>query len=243
MSSADRQAGSAIVPSMAEVSSYFEQLYRALRLSPAFEALGREVYGDGFCWQLGYANAADLSRIAEVASISPADRVLDLCCGLGGVAGYIERLTGARVYGADCGRTARAICADGGALPFKDGAFDALYCLDGFSYAHTALLAECVRVLKPSARFVFLVSLPSGEVDDFAASLRLAGIRRLATELRTGTTLQTLTALASGYVRHATELRAQIGDAFYRGLSREVRDLLDQMKAGRVERVLLFGET
>ncbi len=155
MSSADRQAGSALVPSTAEVSLYFERLYRALRLSPAFEALGHEVYGDAFCWQLGYAGAADLSRIAEVASIRPADRVLDLCCGLGGVAEHIERLTGARVYGADCARAAPGICADAGALPFRDGAFDALYCLDGFSYAHTALSPNACVCSNPAPAWCF----------------------------------------------------------------------------------------
>jgi SAM-dependent methyltransferase len=94
-------------------------------------------------------------------------RVLDLGAGLGGPARQIGRLTGARITGVDLtprrvrlaarrgtGDAAALIdflAADAMALPFRDGAFDAIYSFEMVQHIpdKAALYREAARVLRP----------------------------------------------------------------------------------------------
>jgi len=81
------------------------------------------------------------------------------------------------------GRSAVALaCADGGHLPFGDGAFDAVTCLEALEFMPDprATLREMARVLKPGG--VMLVSNRVG-CDALAYPGRLCGRGRLEREL------------------------------------------------------------
>lgn len=97
-------------------------------------------------------------------------RVLDLGCGMGGLVVAL-RQAGARAvghepqraYGAICtlraaryGLTLPMVTAIGEALPFRDGAFDVVTCLDVLEHAESLdqTLAEIARVLAPGGHAV-----------------------------------------------------------------------------------------
>jgi ubiquinone/menaquinone biosynthesis C-methylase UbiE len=111
---------------------------------------------------------AATDALAEMATLSPGQRVLDVGAGVGGPARRLARKYGARVWGAELSeavyQTAVALTALVGlhdqvqftqgsalALPFEDGAFDVVV------MQHVAmqiaeedqLFGECVRVLTP----------------------------------------------------------------------------------------------
>jgi len=100
--------------------------------------------------------------------------VLDLCAGLAGPARYCAATRGARVTALELnpGRAAgaerlnaltgmadkvRVVQGDAQALPFADGAFDAVLGQEAFLHVpdKAALLAEAFRVLGPSGRIAF----------------------------------------------------------------------------------------
>jgi 2-polyprenyl-3-methyl-5-hydroxy-6-metoxy-1,4-benzoquinol methylase len=97
-------------------------------------------------------------------------RTLDLGCGMGGLTVALRR-AGARVVGHEPNRAYGAICAlraaryglalpfvaaTGEALPFRDGAFERVVCLDVLEHAASLeeTLAEIARVLAPGGRAV-----------------------------------------------------------------------------------------
>lgn len=129
-------------------------------------------------WQERH-QAARLRQIADACGPVAGQRVLDLGCGMGGLAVAL-RLAGALAIGHDPNRAYGDICAlraaryglplpfvtaTGEALPFRDGAFDLVLCLDVLEHAESLdrTLAEIARVLAPGGqalvtatnRFVF----------------------------------------------------------------------------------------
>ena len=105
--------------------------------------------------------------LLDAAKVAAGMRILDVACGSGIVAGHAAR-RGARVIGVDLaprmvelarelnpGCTFREASVD--ALPFEDGAFDAVVC--GFGIGHfpdpPAAAAECARVLRAGGRCAF----------------------------------------------------------------------------------------
>lgn len=129
-------------------------------------------------WQERY-QADRLRQIEDFCGPVAGRRVLDLGCGMGGLVVAL-RQAGARAVGHDPNRAYGAICAlraarydlplpfvtaTGEALPFADGAFDIVVCLDVLEHAESLeeTLAEIARVLTPGGhaivtatnRFVF----------------------------------------------------------------------------------------
>jgi len=129
-------------------------------------------------WQERH-QAARLRQIADFCGPVAGRRVLDLGCGMGGLAVAL-RLAGALAIGHDPHRAYGDICAlrasryglplpfvtaTGEALPFRDGAFDLILCLDVLEHAESLdrTLGEIARVLAPGGqalvtatnRFVF----------------------------------------------------------------------------------------
>lgn len=129
-------------------------------------------------WQERYQDER-LRQIAAFCGPVAGRRILDLGCGMGGLAVAL-RQAGARAVGHEPNRAYGVICAlraaryglslpfvaaIGEALPFRDGAFDIVVCLDVLEHAESLdrTLGEIARVLTPGGhaivtatnRFVF----------------------------------------------------------------------------------------
>ncbi len=139
-------------------------------------------------------------RIAlDMLALSTGESVLDVACGPGNFTRSFALAVGdGLVVGIDASRTmlARAVAETGSAnvayvrgdacaLPFHDGAFDAICCFAALYLIDEPLRAldEMVRVLAPGGRLALLSScnrgpLPAGVAD--AVVRRLAGVRIFA---------------------------------------------------------------
>ena len=134
-----------------------------------------------------YGGLAANDALADWAGIGATDRVLDLCCGLGGPARYLAHRLGCRVTGVDLtvsrvegaarlteltrlGDLVDFRAANALDLPFKDGSFDVVYSQEGFCHIPNKprLIAECARMLKPGGRIVFTDILVTVDTPDTA---------------------------------------------------------------------------
>ncbi len=122
----------------------------------------------------GSGSPASLAWLAEALGVSTTDRMLDAGSGVGGPAAWlaenagvvpvcVEPMRGAarasrRLFGLP------AVAANGRALPFPDGTFDAAWCRGVLDTAadKAALLAEVRRVLGPEGRLGLLAFLAAG---------------------------------------------------------------------------------
>jgi len=135
-------------------------------------------------WQLSDSGAANYQKyqvpsvfrplagmLLERFPLFPGDRILDLACGTGIVARLAAPMVGVegRVVGIDLSAAMIAVAGrepapegapiewregDAAALPFEDGAFDAVLCQQGLQFMpdKPAVLAELYRVLAPRGR-------------------------------------------------------------------------------------------
>ena len=142
-------------------------------------------------WQEGFTDGVDAEYEEQInplvsAHLAGAGRVLDVGCGEGQLGRLASALPGVRsVIGIDPtvaqlsaaiarGGAAAYARAGAAALPFADGAFDAVLACLVFEHIHLVdeAIAEVARVLSPGGRFVFLLNHPllqtpnSGWIDD-----------------------------------------------------------------------------
>lgn len=122
--------------------------------------------------------------------LPPHARVLDAGCGTGGMmASLRKKLPGLEVEGIDASARGVAFCRERGiesvregrveALPFADGGFDAVLCLDVLYHREvdeSAALLEMLRVLKPGGMLV--LNLPAFECLRGAHDVAVCGARR-----------------------------------------------------------------
>ncbi len=124
-------------------------------------------------------------KLAELAKISPVDKVLDAGCGVGGSAIYLAKNIGCRVHGItlsekqvhSCRRNARFQGVDNLtefdrrnylSTDFPDNSFDVVWAIESVCYAFEKkdFLKEAYRVLRPGGRLVvadfFSVPLKEG---------------------------------------------------------------------------------
>jgi len=133
------------------------------------ETFGRDI------GQNSWLTADEYDRFIEWLGISSSSRVLEVASGSGGPAMYLARKMGCEVTGVDLNpygvaAAGHAVTSSGAALrvsfrmadanstlPFGDGAFDALLCIDSMNHFPDRLqtLKEWRRVLKPGGRAVF----------------------------------------------------------------------------------------
>jgi SAM-dependent methyltransferase len=134
--------------------------------TPLAIEMRRAVYGDDI-GQQGWRTAAEQGEIADLIRQGPEARVLDVACGAGGPGLALVERTGCRLIGLDIepdgiayasaqasarGLASRArfeVCDCSAPLPFEDGAFDAVLCIDAVSHLkdRAQTLSEWARVV------------------------------------------------------------------------------------------------
>jgi SAM-dependent methyltransferase len=156
--------------------------------------LRREVYGEDI-GQQGWRTAAEQAEIAALLRLSPESRVLDVACGAGGPSLTLAERTGCRLTGLDAeaagiahaeaqaslrGLTDRvtfAVLDCGGRLPFEDGQFDAVLCVDAICHLpdRFATISEWTRLLRPGGRLLFTdPAVLTGPIAKSALDIRAA---------------------------------------------------------------------
>jgi SAM-dependent methyltransferase len=134
----------------------------------------KEAFGEDF-GQESWRSPAEQAEIAALLRLGPGSRVLDVACGAGGPSLALVEQTGCRLVGIDIvpegvsSATAEAVkrglsdranfvVLDGGEpLPFEDGTFEAIACIDSITHLpdrHSAL-RDWARLLKAGGRLVF----------------------------------------------------------------------------------------
>ena len=117
----------------------------------------------------------ELSRFARWLGLGRSSRLLDVACGSGGPALHLVRLTGCEIVGVELYEEAvatanriaveaglepraRFVQADASApLPFEDGGFDAILCVDAINHltGRQRLLTDWARLLTAGGRLLF----------------------------------------------------------------------------------------
>lgn len=140
----------------------------------ALSEIRRETYGEDL-GQNNWSPVEEFRQFAQWLQVSEGSRVLDVCSGSGGPALFLAKTTGCHVTGVDIHPDGLLIAQqqaiDSGLqaktefinsnvcqpLPFPDGAFDALWCIDSVIHItdRLALLREWRRLLKPGGRFLY----------------------------------------------------------------------------------------
>jgi SAM-dependent methyltransferase len=254
------------MPSLPRVARYFDALYATLAASDTHSAIGREVLGDGYAGQLGYAGEQELLRLAEVAGMAPGRTVLDLGCGTGGVASWWARRTGARVVAVDCSgvglrigaaaaREAGAsdasrasldgaaglVAADVTALPLAATSLDGIVSLDGFGLDFARLAREARRLLRGGGRLTLLISLPAGGAAAALDTLAAGGLAECFVEDQTERATALLSRWREAYRRAASRHIAEAGERVHRGIVDEIDELVEGYRVGTAERVLIVA--
>jgi len=167
--------------------------------------------------------------VIDTAAPQPGERVVDVACGTGIVARLVAPRVapGGTVSNLDFDPAMIAVarglvecppgvsmtwhCASALSMPFDDGTFDLLFCLNGLQFLpdYAAGLAEMRRVLKPGARL--LVSVLSALDRCKGHSLLLRGLERQGVD-----PTPMLKAFALG---DAGKLEALMGNAGFQGTS------------------------
>jgi cyclopropane fatty-acyl-phospholipid synthase-like methyltransferase len=141
---------------------------------PLVVSVRREAFGEDI-GQFGWTTADEMRHFFELLQLGPQSRVLDVACGSGGPTLFMARSTGCSATGVDitysgihsAGETAAALdlasratfqqVDAGGPLPFDDGSFDAVTCIDAIDHFQdrVSLFKEWYRVLRPGGRILF----------------------------------------------------------------------------------------
>lgn len=134
----------------------------------------RETYGEDI-GQFSWITADELRGFFDLLELGAGSEVLDVACGSGGPAIFMAQTTGCRVTGIDINEsgihTARQMASSRGLgerarfehidagrpLPFEEGTFDAIVCIDAMNHLwdRAEVMADWYRVLKPGGRFLF----------------------------------------------------------------------------------------
>jgi SAM-dependent methyltransferase len=142
--------------------------------SALYADIRREAFGEDI-GQTGWLSAKEQDLFIAWLGLSRAARLLDVACGSGGPTLRIAEKTGGPVFGLDLhaegiasakasarelGYDARAEFHQGDAaarLPFADGSFDAITCIDAINHLpdRGRVLEDWRRVLKPGGRLLF----------------------------------------------------------------------------------------
>jgi len=249
--------------------------------SDLMAALRREVYGEDL-GQTGWRGAAEQAEIADLLRLGPDVQLLDIACGSGGPSLALAERAGCRVTGLDLepagiahaeaqararglvGRAAFHALDCGGRLPFGDGAFDALLCVDSIVHLpdRFGTLREWARLLCPGGRLPFtdtavltgavakaeldprasigtFLLVPPGLDEEAVAAAGLALLRR---DDRTPATAEIAARWHAVRARHAAELERAEGGDWFALRQRFLAAVAELAASRRLSRVLFLAE-
>ena len=142
--------------------------------SELYGEIRREAFGEDI-GQSSWLSAEEQDRSLGLLGLSQGKRLLDVACGSGGPALRIAQKTGCALCGIDLHEdaisTAKSLAAQRGMteradfmtanaaerLPFPDGHFDAITCIDAINHLpkRPQIIAEWARLLKAGGRLLF----------------------------------------------------------------------------------------
>jgi SAM-dependent methyltransferase len=149
--------------------SQYARIYSQLATEIRKEAFGEDL------GQESWRSPTEQAEIAELLRLGPEARALDIACGAGGPSLAFVKRTGCRLVGVDivpegiscakakaeerglADRASFIVIPADERLPFGDGAFDAVMCIDSichFRDRHSAL-RDWARLLKSRGRLIF----------------------------------------------------------------------------------------
>jgi SAM-dependent methyltransferase len=241
----------------------------------------REVYGEDL-GQTGWRTAAEQAEIADHLRLGPDSRVLDVACGAGGPSLALVERTGCQITGVDiepagieranaeararglAERATFAVVDCSGPLVFKDGAFDAVLCMDAISHLpdRFGTLSEWARLLVRGGRLLFTDSSVltgavakseldiRGEIGFFLVvppglddkAIEAAGLILLKREDRTGATADVAARLHAARTRRAAALQREEGADWFGQRQRLLATMAELAKSRRLSRFLYLAE-
>ena len=156
-----------------DVVDHYSAHYRDFA-SEVYAEVRRAAFGEDV-GQNSWLTLEELDRFLSRLQVRAAARLLDVGCGSGGPALYVARQVGCRVVGVDLyeeaireatrradvaglGQLTRFQQADASdMLPFADGSFDAILCIDSINHLsdRQRVLEDWARLLRPSGRLLF----------------------------------------------------------------------------------------
>ena len=245
-------------------------------------ALRHEVYGEGDVGQTGWRTGDEQVDIADLLRLGPDLHLLDVACGSGGPSLDLAERTGCRVTGLDiepagiaqaeaqadarglAGRATFRVLDCGDRLPFADGTFDAVLCIDAIVHLpdRFVILREWARLLHPGGRLLFadaaVLTGPVGK-DDLDAraangafllvppgcnetAVAAAGLTLLRCEDRTEAVAGIAGRLHAARARHAPELEREEGADWFAQRQRFLEVTAELAASRRLSRFLYLAE-
>jgi len=237
-----------------KVSCYFDKLYNSICNSTIHELIGKEALGDGYVGQLGYAGKDDLCQMIKLARILPGQRVLDLCCGMGGTSLWFAKQTGAKVTGIDrssagvkhgkfnskgVDKILGFVLGDIKKLPFSSCSFNSIVCLDGFGASYIELFQQCFNILTPGGNLTFLLNLTPQNRSEFEMTLRSTGFVYIKLFPVDPDITSLMKTWLSSYHKHRRSHIRQVGRRSHLALTGEMTEFLKYFKRRRLERYFI----
>jgi cyclopropane fatty-acyl-phospholipid synthase-like methyltransferase len=259
---------------------FYRSQYRRFSSDLAGE-LRREVYGEDI-GQQGWRTAAEQAEIADHLCLGQDSRVLDIACGAGGPSLALVRQTRCHLTGLDVeadgiaqaqaealsrGLTDYATFVHrdcNGRLPFEDGAFDAVLCIDAITHLgdRFGTIAEWARLLRQGGRLVFTDSavvtgaITKSELDIRCTTgffllvppgldqeaIEAAGLTLVTSEDRTAATAKIAANWHAARLRHAAELEREEGAERFAKLQHYYATASELAASRRLSRFLYVGE-
>jgi len=241
----------------------------------------REVYGEDI-GQQGWRTAAEQAEIADLLCAGPDSRILDVACGAGGPSLALVERTGCQLTGLDteaagiahaeaqasarglADRAHFAVLDCGGRLPFGDGAFNALLCVDAICHLpeRFATLSEWARLLQDGGRLLFTdPAVLTGAVAKSALDVRAtagyfllvppdlnekaieaADLTLLRCEDRTSVTAEIAARWHAARLRRATVLQREEGEEWFDQRQRFLAMTAELAGSRRLSRFLYLAE-
>jgi SAM-dependent methyltransferase len=249
--------------------------------SPLAAQMRREVYGEDI-GQQGWRTAAEETQIADLLGLGPESRALDVACGSGGPSLALVERTGCHLTGLDseaegiahavsqasarglADRARFSVLDCGGRLPFVDGSFDAVLCVDAVCHLpdRPATLAEWARLVRGGGRLLFTDpavltgAMARSELDARASAgpflvvphglnekaLESAGLTLLRSEDHTAAMAEIASLWHTTRLRHAAALEREEGAEWFAQRQRFLSMTAQLASTRRLSRFLYLAE-